>query len=125
MMGKVLLPIEIGDPRGTRFETVEATVDTGTMYTVVPSRVLAGLGVGTIGTMRFRLADDSTVECDIGETILRVQGIQRTNVVVFGADDRPVLLGVVALETLALAVDPVGQRLILVDGLMLSSDALD
>jgi hypothetical protein len=69
--------------------------------------------------MRFRLADDSTVERDIGETILRVLGIQRTNVVVFGADDGPVLLGVVALETLALAVDLVGQRLIPVDGLMM------
>jgi predicted aspartyl protease len=118
-MGRVVQPIEIGDPRGTRFETVEATVDTGATYTVVPSRTLTGLGVGPIGRMRFRLADDSTVERDIGETILRVLGIQRTNVVVFGADDGPVLLGVVALETLALAVDPVGQRLIPVDGLML------
>ena len=119
-MGRVLQQIEIGDPTGTRFQIVEATVDTGATYTVVPTRILTGLGVDPMDKMRFRLADETRVERDIGETILRVEGIQRTNVVVFGADDGPVLLGVVALETHALAVDPVGQRLIPMEGLMLN-----
>ena len=30
-------PIEIGDPRGERYEEVEALIDTGATYTVVPA----------------------------------------------------------------------------------------
>ena len=41
-MGVFSTPIEIGDPRGTRFEQVDALVDTGATFTMlrVPSCVV-------------------------------------------------------------------------------------
>lgn len=123
-MGILHQEIEIGDPAGTRFEAMEAMVDTEASYTVVPSNILTRLGIRPHRRMAFRLADHTRIERDVGAATIRVMGQQATSLVVFGANDGPTLLGVVALETLALAVDPVGQRLIPVDGLMLGLSLL-
>lgn len=99
-------------------------VDTGASYTVVPSSVLEDLGIRPHRRMGFRLADGARIEKDVGAAMVRVMGQQETSMVVFGPDDGPVLLGAVALETFALAVDPLGQRLISVDGLLLDFSLL-
>ncbi|MFN3973919.1 MAG: hypothetical protein ACK4K2_01385 [Dehalococcoidia bacterium] len=39
--------IAIGDPEGSRFEEIEALVDTGASYTLVPPRHLRRLGAGS------------------------------------------------------------------------------
>ena len=117
-MGILRQQIEIGDTAGTRFQSIEAVVDTGASYTVVPSSILTELGIRPHKRMGFRLADESRVEKDVGEAVIRVQGIQATSIVVFADEGGPILLGVVALETLGLAVDPLGQRLIPTDGLL-------
>ena len=44
-MGTFRVPIEIGDPQGDRFERVEALVDTGASYSVLPASVLRQLEV--------------------------------------------------------------------------------
>ena len=49
---------------------------------------------------------------DYGETRAMVDGESVTTLVVFGEDDAPALLGAYTLEGLALAVDPVEQRLV-------------
>ena len=49
-------PLEVGDPEGSQFEEVEALVDTGATFTVVPGRILQRLGVGRKGKVGFRLA---------------------------------------------------------------------
>ena len=123
-MGILYQEIEIGDPTGTRFQALEAMVDTGASYTVVPSSVLEDLGIRPHRRMGFRLADGARIEKDVGAAMVRVMGQQETSMVVFGPDDGPVLLGAVALETFALAVDPLGQRLISVDGLLLDFSLL-
>lgn len=38
-MGTFSVLIEVGNPGGNRFEGLEALVDTGATYTVVPSRL--------------------------------------------------------------------------------------
>jgi clan AA aspartic protease len=123
-LGILCQEIEIGDPTGTRFQALEAMVDTGASYTVVPSSVLEDLGICPHRRMGFRLADGTRIEKDVGAAMVRVMGQQETSMVVSGPDDGPVLLGAVALETFALAVDPLGQRLISVDGLLLDFSLL-
>ena len=59
-----------------------------------------------------RLADGRVVDADIGEARVTVNGESVTTLVVFGEDDAPSLLRAYTLEGLALAVDPVEQRLI-------------
>jgi len=44
-MGTFSATIELGDPLGQRFESLDAVVDTGSTYTVVPASLLVRLGV--------------------------------------------------------------------------------
>lgn len=98
------------DERETR--EIEATVDTGAAYTTLPAGLLRELGVEPTGRRRFLLADGRRVGMDIGRAWVAVDGEREVTIVVFGEDDAPPLLGAYTLEGLALAVDPVEQRLV-------------
>lgn len=111
-MGSIYVTIEVGDLRGENFEPVEVMVDTGSTFTTVPAGVLRQLGVSPQRTMPVRLADGRIIEDDVCDTIIRLQGQTFFTPVTFGREGEPNLLGVVALETALLAVDPVEQRLI-------------
>jgi clan AA aspartic protease len=119
-MGTFSYPIEIGDPEGERFEPLEALVDTGASYTVVPARHLRNLGITSNERWPFRLADERVVEYDIAQTQVRIDGRLRFTIVIFGDDAAEPLLGAYTLEGFGLAVDPIGQRLIPVPGLLKS-----
>lgn len=118
-MGVFRVPIEVGNPSGTRFESVDAVVDTGASFTVVPGAILRHMGVSPLRTVRFRLADGSTVEQHVGETVIRVAGNQATRLVVFGEEGAPPLLGADTLEGLLLAVDPIAKRLVPTEAFLL------
>ena len=98
------------DERETR--EIEATVDTGAAYTTLPARLLRELGVEPMGTRRLLLADGRRVDMDYGQAWVAMNGERIVTVVVFGEDDGPALLGAYTLEGLALAVDPVAQKLV-------------
>ena len=111
--------IEVGDLTGTRFQSMDAIVDTGATFTVVPARILSELGVMPNRKVRFRLADGSQLDRDVGETMVRVLDYQAIRMVAFGSNDAPALLGSDTLEGLLLTVDPVRERLVPTDGWML------
>ena len=104
--------IEIGDPEGERFEPVEAVVDTGPSYTLVPASVLARVQVRPIRRATFVVADGRRIERDMGQTWIRVDGEAVIRLVIFGDEDEEPLLGADTLEGLLLGVDPVGKRLV-------------
>ena len=112
--------IEIGDPVGIRFRAMEAVVDTRSTFTVVPSGVLTDLGVHSHRTMWLHKPDGRRVERDVCQTIVRVQGEQGTNMVVFGQEEDPIVLGVNTLLGLFLEVSPEGDRLVPAVGLLSS-----
>ena len=111
-MGTFQWPLRISgmDERETR--EIEATVDTGAAYTTLPARFLRELGVEPMGTRRLLLADGRRVDMDYGQAWVAMNGERIVTVVVFGEDDGPALLGAYTLEGLALAVDPVAQKLV-------------
>ena len=110
-MGTFVVPIEVGDPAGDYFEPVEAMVDTGAFYTMLPSSALHRLGVEPEESESFELADGSVRVFNLGETRVRVEGREVSTVVVFGGEDVTSLLGAYTLERLRLVVDPRNQRL--------------
>lgn len=112
--------IAIGSPDGSRFEQIEALVDTGSTYTWVPRSMLERLGVRPSFRMQFQTADGRLVERDAGETQARFDGQTRTTVVVFGDEGSLPLLGAYTLEGFSLAIDPVNERLIPVPGLLMT-----
>ncbi len=118
-MGTFLVQIELGDPEGRRYETVDALVDTGATYTTVPGSTLRRLGVSPHTRGTFVLADSGRIERDIGRTWLKLEESEEIVPVIFGDEDSHPLLGAVTLEIFRLRVDPVSQRLIPVPGLLM------
>jgi clan AA aspartic protease len=119
-MGTFQVEIEIGDPQGERFEALPVLVDTGSTYTVLPRRLLERLGVRPHDRDKFRLADGRVVEEEIGRTWVRIEGREELTLVVFAGNGASSLLGAYTLEGLRLAVDPVGKRLVRVEGLLMA-----
>jgi len=111
-MGTFRVQIEIGDPEGKRFESVEALVDTGATNTTLPASVLERLGVTPYTTTVFQLADGRELELSVGRTWVRVDGQQEFTQVVFAAEATEPILGAITLEEMGLAVDPVSRRLL-------------
>ena len=111
-MGTVTVTIQVGDRQSNQFEELDIIVDTGSTYTAVPWAMLERLGVPIQRSMPSQTADGRTVPVDIGQTIVRLEGIEFYTPVIFAGEDEPSLLGVVTLEEGGLAVDPVNGRLV-------------
>ena len=117
-MGIFRVEMEIGDPQGERYEVVEAMVDSGASYTMIPASLLRSLGVTPLRRGGFRLADGSRIELEIGQTWMRLESERRIVPVVFVEEDTQPLLGAVTLEIFQLGIDPVEMRLVPVDALL-------
>ena len=120
-MGTFVVPLEIADAQRRRYETVEATVDSGATYTVLPASILERLEVVPREVRGFVLADGHRVERGFGHTWMRLGGREDMSPVVFWDEDSRPLLGAVTLEIFGLAVDPLNQRLTPVDAFMLAA----
>ena len=117
-MGAFNAAFEIANMAGDRFVEVTALVDTGSTYTIIPAKHLIRLGVEVEGRRRFELADNSLVEYPVGQVRMRLEGQELVVLAVFAAEDSDPLLGVTALETFGLGVDPINQRLIPIPALL-------
>lgn len=106
-MGTFVVPLEVADPEGRHFETVEAMVDSGATCTTLPTSFLERLGVVPHGVRTFVLADGSRVERGFGRTWMRLDGSEDISPVVFWEDGVQPLLGAVTLEIFSLGIDPV------------------
>ncbi|MCE2462477.1 MAG: hypothetical protein J4F46_00965 [Dehalococcoidia bacterium] len=111
-MGTFNWPMRISSMDGQQVRDIEATVDTGAAYTTLPASLLRDIGVEPTGQRRFLLADGGRIFMDYGQAWATIDGESLVTVVVFGEDSAPPLLGAYTLEGLALAVDPVEQRLV-------------
>ena len=117
-MGTFSVAVQVGDLVGRQFVEVEALVDTGASDTTLPEDILAPLGIQPIARRSFRLADERLVEYPVGQARLRLDGDEFIVLVVFAPEGTMPLLGATTLETFSLGVDPKGQRLIPVPGLL-------
>ena len=118
-MGTFTWPIRITGMDGGQSLDLEATVDTGAFYTMLPAPMLRDLGVEPIGSRTFLIADGSRVVMDYGRAWATIDGESEVTIVAFGEDTAPPVLGAYTLEGLALAVDPSSQRLVPANLIML------
>ena len=111
-MGTFKYPLRISSMDGQEVREIEATVDTGAAYTTLPASLLRELGIEPIDKRTFLLADGRRVDMEYGRAWATVNGSSEVTIVVFGEEEAPALLGAYTLEGLALAVDPIAQRLV-------------
>ena len=110
-MGTFNWPIRLESVDGERSLQLDALVDTGSFYTIVPSSLLRRLKTVPAEEVRVELADGSRVVWDVGEARATIDGRTVTTLVVFGEDGVDPVLGAYTLEGLRLAVDPVRETL--------------
>ncbi|MFQ5879033.1 MAG: aspartyl protease family protein [Dehalococcoidia bacterium] len=121
-MGFIRVPVKVFAPAdGHQPVEVEALVDTGANYSILPRQALESLGVTPLGRGRFRTIEGRPIERDVANVAIEVAGRRSLGMVpvIFGEpNDRPVL-GVTALEMMGLAVDPARGELRPTEFLML------
>ncbi len=118
-MGTFSVPVEIGNPEGTRYESVAALVDTGASYSSVPATLLRRLDVPVRDQVTFILANGSRILRNVGQTWIRIDGKSEITLVVFGGEDAAPVLGAYTLQGLLLGVDSPNERLVPVPGLLI------
>ena len=98
-----------GDPE-RRWEGL-FLVDTGTIDCMVPGNHLREIGIKPDGKRTYELADGTEVAMDVAVARVEFMGEFVGATVIFGKDDVEPILGVTALESVGIEVDPQNQRL--------------
>jgi clan AA aspartic protease len=86
-------------------------VDTGTVDCYIPGNRLREIGLEPRGRRVYELADGREVALDIAVAQVEFMGEVVGATVIFGDDSAEPLLGVTALESVGIEVDPLNQRL--------------
>jgi clan AA aspartic protease len=86
-------------------------VDTGAVDCYVPGNRLREIGLEPRGRRVYELADGREVALDIAVAQVEFMGEVVGATVIFGDDSAEPLLGMTALESVGIEVDPLNQRL--------------
>lgn len=86
-------------------------VDTGATDSLVPRRHLEAIGIEPESRRAYVLANGGKVDIDVAVARIELMGEMVGGTVLFGDDDAEPLLGVTALESLGIEVDPLNRRL--------------
>ena len=111
-MGLTDVRVTVSNPANpSRARELDFLVDSGAFYSVVPREILDKIGIAKAGVERFRLADLTRIEREVGNASFTFQGKTRSSPVMFGEQGDATLLGVMTLEALGLVLDPLRQEL--------------
>jgi predicted aspartyl protease len=86
------VPFTLYSPDSTNFRTLNGVVDTGASFTIIPEAILDKLGIERGERFVFSLADGSLQELCVGYAEMELQGYSNTVTVVFGSDNRKILI---------------------------------
>ena len=115
-MGTFTTKISIGGMDRVHWKDVDALVDTGASIVSAPASLLRELGVEPVRKQNFRFADGERREMEVGQVWVRAGDRETMTWVLFNEEGAPALLGAHALEGMFLGVDPMGLRLVPMDG---------
>jgi clan AA aspartic protease len=91
---------------------VRALVDTGSELSWLPADVLATASIKPVRTANFQTATGQTVSRSTGYAIVRAEGFETIDEVVFAEPGDATLLGVRTLEGFGVMVDNIGHRFV-------------
>lgn len=86
-------------------------LDSGAIYSVLPSPIWKALGLKPDRDLEFVLADGTTLKRGVSECVFELEGRRATSPVVLGEIEDEALLGAVTLETLGLMLNPLNRTL--------------
>jgi predicted aspartyl protease len=91
---------------------IEALVDTGSELTWIPGELLKKAGIVPRRKKAFLTATGERIEREVGYAIIKSEGFETNDEVVFGEKGDMVLLGVRTVEGFSVMVDNIGHRLV-------------
>ncbi len=91
---------------------VEVLVDTGAELTWLPAELLARAGIKPRRKRTFQTATKQLIEREVGYAILRAEGFETTDEIVFAQPTDMNLLGVRTLEGFGVMVDNIAHRFV-------------
>ena len=111
-MGMTHVTVKVRNP-ASPFKEWEGLflVDTGAVDSLVPGSLLRKIGLEPKGERMYELADGSQVKMKITTGELEFMGEIVGSTILFGDDDAEPILGVTALESVGIEVDPRSQQL--------------
>ena len=118
-MGCFYVEIAVGDWERERWITQNALVDTGAFISAFPASLLRELGVQPMMTREVRFAQGEVRTVTIGQTWLRLDGQAIVTQVAFNEEGTTPLLGALTLEGFFMAADPVDQRLVPIEKIVM------
>ncbi len=86
-------------------------VDTGATDSLAPASELRKIGIVPVGRMAYELAGGSLQEYEFGLAEISFMGEITAGRVIFGPDRTEPLLGVTALESVGIVIDPANRAL--------------
>jgi len=111
-MGLMVLEIEVGNPSNPEVtEKLEFLIDSGAIYSVVPTPILEKLGIKPLSEQEFRLANGTKIVRKKGIALFKYGDRIGGADVIFGEEGDSVLLGAFTLEALGLVLDPLRREL--------------
>ena len=111
-MGVTTLFVEVANPATPETtDSLEFTVDSGAVYSVVPADVLQRLGIRRLKQETFRLADGTHIPRWKGGALFKFREYIGVSDVIFGEEGDATLLGALTLEALTLSLDPIKREL--------------
>ena len=93
-------------------QPVDALVDTGSELSWLPADLLNGIGVTPRRERQFMTADKKVLQRPIGYAVLRAEGFETVDEVVFAEPGDMTLLGVRTIEGFGVIVDNIGHRFV-------------
>ena len=99
-------------------------VDTGATDSMAPARELRRIGVEPVGKMAYERADGSLREYAFGLARIEFMGEVTAGRVLFGPEDAEPMLGVTALASVGITVDPASRALTRLPAIPLKSIAM-
>ena len=102
-------------------EPVSALVDTGSELTWLPSDLLKKIGIAPRRERAFELANKQIIKRPIGYGIVRAEGYETNDEIVFAEPGDMTLLGVRTLEGFGVSVDNIGKRFLVAPTLAVSA----
>jgi len=88
-----------------KFEAI-FLVDTGSSDSMAPAKKLKAIGVSPAGKKVYELADGTKKEYEFGIVVIEFMGEITAGRIIFGPDGVEPILGVEALESVGIIVDP-------------------
>lgn len=107
---RVAVTIRRVDGEGDSY-AADFLVDTGATDSMVPATALRRIGVEAAGRKAYEHADGSRHEYAFGLGRIELMGEVTAGRVLFGPDDAEPLLGVTALESIGITIDPASGTL--------------